>query len=694
MKITQFRDDGKSRTQRVMEIEAALDAMRTEIKSQPVTHLRQCLQYAHPTSHIEAAQRLPKLIFGCALRKTVLPQEAFVYNGLVTLEVNQLADRKEAEKIRREAASLPQTLAAFIGSSNRTVKIIVPFTLPDGLLPQERELAELFHAHAYREAVKWYQPQIKHEITLKCPNLEQAIRMTFDPNVYYNSEAMPIRLEQPMRMPAEPTFEEKRKANTDPLQRLLPGYERYDIIAALFSTSLTEALNQIEYKENWKEDLQPYYIRLAQNCFHSGIPEEDAVRWTLHYDDFAKHEMTIRTCFRTVYTTKKMFGDKPCMPKNMTLIARLEEFMQRRYQFRRNVMKQMVEYRELKTLYFDFRPLTKRTANSIGLNAQYEGLEAWDADVRRYLESDRVPLYNPVEDYLDKLGEWDGKDRIRPLADRVACDRPEVWRERFHTWFLSMVAHWQGIDRKHANSTVPLLIGDQGCGKSTFCAALLPRELNDYYTDSIDLSNRHEAERALNRFLLINMDEFDSISPSYQGFMKHIIQKAVVQSRVPYGTVTEKLRRYATFIATSNNFDLLTDPTGSRRFVCVEVKGIIDYQQPIDHKQLYAQAVAELRAGERYWFTHEEEAEITNDNRRFQRDTIEEESFYLYFHRPKSGEKYEELTCLEILEYIKKHQKGFKYTSTTAMKLGRALKVGFENRRVHRGTVYRVAENA
>lgn len=694
MKITQFRNDGKRHTQRIIELETALDAMRTEIKSQPVTCLRQCLTYASPDSRLEAVQRLPRLIFGCALRKTATGEEAFSYNGLITIEVDRLAGPSEAEEVRRRAAALPQTMIACIGSSNRSVKIIVPFTLQDGTLPQHREKAEIFHAHAYREAVKWYQPQLKRDITLKRPQPEQAFRLTFDPQLYYNPGAEAIRMEQPLRMPAEPTFEEKQKVQTDPLLHLLPGYERYDVIATLFNTSLADALGRIGNPDDWKDDPQPFYIRLAENCFRSGIPEEDAVRWTLHYSDFEEHEIPIRTCFRTVYTTKKMFGNKPCMPQSMSLMARLDEFMQRRYQFRWNVMKQTVEYRELKTLFFDFRPLTKRAVNSVGLNAQYEGVEAWDADIRRYLESDRIPAYNPVEDYLRNVGEWDGKDRIRPLADRVTCDCPETWRERFHTWFLSMVAHWQGIDRKHANSTVPLLIGDQGCGKSTFCATLLPRNLNDYYTDSIDLSNRREAERALNRFLLINMDEFDSISPSYQGFMKHIIQKAVVQSRIPYGTVTEQLRRYATFIATSNNFDLLTDPTGSRRFVCVEVKGIIDNRQPIDYKQLYAQAVAELRMDERYWFTREEEAEITNDNRRFQRVPLEEESFHLRFHRPQSGEKYEELTCVEILERIKQYQKSFKYTDKTVMRLGRILKASFDSRRVHRGTIYKVAENA
>lgn len=375
----------------------------------------------------------------------------------------------------------------------------------------------------------------------------------------------------------------------------------------------------------------------------------------------------------------------------MTLVAQLEDFMRRRYQFRRNTIKGLVEYRELKSFYFDFRPVTKQAMNSISLNATAEGINAWDADIKRYIESDRVPAYNPIEEYLFSLPVWDGKDRIRALAACVKCSNPR-WNDLFYTWFLSMVAHWQQIDHRHANSTLPLLVGDQGCGKSTFCLNLLPPELRDYYTDSIDFSNRRNVELALGRFALINMDEFDSISPSYQGFMKHILQKAVVQTRLPYAGTTDAIRRYATFIATSNNFDLLSDPTGSRRFICVEVEGIIDYTQPVDYQQLYAQAIEAIRNNEQYWFTHEEEAYITDCNQKFLRTMPEEEIVHVHFRAPESDERYEELTCSEMLERIRTKNKGFKCSRTAAMALGRSLKNKFASRRSRKGTVYKVVE--
>ena len=112
------------------------------------------------------------------------------------------------------------------GSSNKTVKIVVPFTLPEGRLPQEHRLAEFFHAKAYRDAVQWYQPQLRREIMLKKPTLDHCCRMSYDPNLYYNPEAVPIRISQPMNMPVETTYQEKRDMQSNPLQRLLPGLER------------------------------------------------------------------------------------------------------------------------------------------------------------------------------------------------------------------------------------------------------------------------------------------------------------------------------------------------------------------------------------------------------------------------------------------------------------------------------------
>ena len=112
--------------------------------------------------------------------------------------------------MKRQAALLPQTFAAFCGSSGRSVKIWVRFALPDdGGLPSEEAEAELFHVHAYRLAVKCYQPMLPFDIDLKEPVLTQKCRMTLDEAPYYNPDAVPFCLEQPLTMPGEETFRQR-----------------------------------------------------------------------------------------------------------------------------------------------------------------------------------------------------------------------------------------------------------------------------------------------------------------------------------------------------------------------------------------------------------------------------------------------------------------------------------------------------
>ena len=214
-----------------------------------------------------------------------------------------------------------------------------------------------------------------------------------------------------------------------------------------------------------------------------------------------------------------------------------------------------------------------------------------------------------------------------------------------------------------------------------------------HYTDSIDFGNRRGAELALHRYALINIDEFDSVKSSHQSFLKHILQKAVVNTRLPYQSASRNLRRYATFIATSNNYDLLTDPTGSRRFICVEVKGRIDYAQPIDYDQLYAEAKELLRRDERFGFTPEEEALITENNRDFQQQPAEEQLFLRYFKIAEDIEEAKPLLASEILDMIAEKQPGFNITKTMILNFGKLLKRNsVPNKRTMRGTCYYVEE--
>lgn len=656
MKITQLRGDLAAF--RNLELSIVLNAMKTENSRKPVSTLRQDIPYLTPRTKSLAAEKIPVVLFGVTLNRDGEGIGVGSYTGLVLLSIGNLIDKVEAAGVRRRVAGFPQTLASFIGSSGRSVKVVVPFTLPDGSLPETEEQIRLFHAHAYQRASRYFEAQLQLPVEWKGESLpapEQGCRLSYDPDLYYNPDALPIRMEQPLRMPTPATTREVHDAEKDPLRRMAPGYERYKRISLLYETCLAETFRQVGPEDGAVEERKRFMVCLARKCRQSAIPEEDAVRFALVHPFGKEQEMELRATFGNIYRKEKHCSLRPCMPRRMLVAMQMEEFMTRRYDLRFNRMKGCKEYRERHSLFVDYRPVTAETVKSICFEAQLEGISAIEYDVQRYVDSRRIPQFWPVEEYLYDLPVWDGQERIRVLADCVPCKNKE-WRDFFYLWFLSMVAHWLQMDREHANSTSPLLVGPQGCRKSTFCQNLLPPELRSYYIDGIDLGSRKDAELALNRFALINLDEFDSIPASRQPYLKNLLQKSKVTLRKPYGESVEEMRRFASFIATSNTFSLLTDTSGSRRFIGVEVEGMIRIE-PLDYPQLYTEAVTALREGARFWFTPEEEARLNLNNQAFEKHPLLEELFLYYYRTPEEGEVCDPLSAPEILMSISKQSK-------------------------------------
>ena len=377
------------------------------------------------------------------------------------------------------------------------------------------------------------------------------------------------------------------------------------------------------------------------------------------------------------------------MPKMVQNVLKLGDFLLQRYVFRFNTLLNVTEFHPRGTGEEVFAAFDRNVRNSIAPDAFEEGLEILDRDVDRFLGSDRVPRFNPVEEYLRHTGPWDGTDRIRRLAACVPTAQ-QGWPDFFYRWFLSMVAQWMGLNRQHGNSATPLLIGAQGTRKSTFCRRILPPELRFGYTESLDMGNRREAELALSRFLLINLDEYDQIGLRQQPFLKNLLQKPYANLRRPYARSVEEMRRYASFIATSNHDDLLSDTSGARRYICVRLSGVIDVEEPIDYPQLYAQAQAALRNGERWWFDAREEAALTLQNREFERVSPMEQTFLQAFGVPAMQDEGEWFTSEQLLQVLHREWH-LPLSDTNRVGLGRIMKkLSVPSVRTKLGMRYRV----
>lgn len=374
------------------------------------------------------------------------------------------------------------------------------------------------------------------------------------------------------------------------------------------------------------------------------------------------------------------------------ITRRLLNYLERKYEMRFNTALGCTETRKAGSNE-PFVPVDERMRNTIAIKARLDGIDAWDKDIRRYTESDFVKAFNPVDIFLKGLrGRWDGKNHIEALADCVPNDNAR-WAEWFHTWFLAMVAQWMGLDASHGNSVAPLLISRQGYRKSTFCKRLLPEALQWGYNDNLIISEKQNTLRAMTLSLLINIDEFNTLSAKTQdGFLKNVMQLANIKIRQPYRQQQVTLPRIASFIATANVSDVFSDPSGCRRFIAVTLTGPIRLPEHIDYEQLYAQAVAELDNGRRYWFDEADTQDIMENNVQYQQRTPAEALFLDSFSIPKDLTKGAYMTAASIFSLLRKRY-GSQLNLTSLSHFGRVLAniPNLHSKHSSHGTEYLVA---
>ena len=373
--------------------------------------------------------------------------------------------------------------------------------------------------------------------------------------------------------------------------------------------------------------------------------------------------------FRAPEEGKKV--DKNSIREN---IVNMMQLLKSRYDFRYNTVMKFVEYMPKEKGWYGFQPVDPRVQKRMTLEVQLADIRVSIKDVRNFLESDYIKNYNPIDEYLFQCNDkWDGKDHIRALARTVPTANPH-WADWFYTWFLGMVDQWRDYShRQYGNSVAPLLISKQGYNKSTFCRRLLPPELQWGYSDNLILSEKRQVYQAMAQFMVINLDEFNQISPQVQqGFLKNLIQLPTLKYKPPYGSHVMEFPRLASFIATSNMKDILSDPSGNRRFIGVELTGPIDVSVRPNYQQLFAQALSALNNGEKSYFDAQQVKLIMKSNSQFEIIQPIDQYFLLYFELVEDEKEGDYLTAAEIFDYLKK-QIGSSLKVNSLMGFGRKL---------------------
>ena len=377
----------------------------------------------------------------------------------------------------------------------------------------------------------------------------------------------------------------------------------------------------------------------------------------------------------------------------------VKEFLTGNYLFRRNILNGKVEFADrpkgdAAELSDDnqpvYRALTPEALNSIIIRAKIEQIIEGNpkSDIIEYVQSEEIPYFNPIKDFLESLPKWDGHNHVARLFGRL----PGISTEQMNfltIWLRSAVAHWLQMDTLHGNECVPTLIGAQGCGKTTFFKRLLPVPLREYFLDHLNLSNKFDKEMALTNNLLVCLDELDTIRPSQHPALKQTLSKSKVNGRPIYGKTQADRLRFASFVATTNNQHPLTDATGSRRYICLTIPQgqMIDNEGDIDYRQLYAQVVYELRVAKvPYWFNNSEVARIQELNQNYMGQTDMKAIINACFRKPKDDEKPLAMNSSKIIAHIQKDFPTVKDDQSTKVFLGLAMKE-LEYERTERGHV-------
>ena len=314
-----------------------------------------------------------------------------------------------------------------------------------------------------------------------------------------------------------------------------------------------------------------------------------------------------------------------------------------------------------------WREMTKHDINSIVCHcAQEYDANITSREVMTALQSDLIPDVHPLREYVLSCGEWTEEQpdwidwvaqqvTVKPLGDEAKGDKARgerLWRGCFKKWFVAMVASW--MKDEVVNHQVLVLIGKQGIFKTTWLEHLIPPHLRAYACKLANSNDLNKDERLrIAEFGLISLDEIDSMNNRELNQLKSVITATDVNERAAYAYTKERRVRLASFCASGNRRDFLTDITGNRRWLPFEVESIQNpFYTILPYERMYAQAWALAQDPLfSYWFDLDEIEVLEEHNQHFRDESNEEQLLPILFDVPAEG-RGEFMTTAQISERL------------------------------------------
>jgi hypothetical protein len=340
------------------------------------------------------------------------------------------------------------------------------------------------------------------------------------------------------------------------------------------------------------------------------------------------------------------------------------------YDLKKNVITRKIE--------LDGKAIDDSDLNSIFLDSKAVFKESTKDLITSIIFSNRVPSYNPLHDFFEEELYQTNEDHwpnLTMLIDSVITDTPNAntWITR---WLLSVVASAYG---NHSALVLVFCGAQQGTGKTHWFRYLLPKPIRYLYAES-KMDAGKDDEILMCGKLIINDDEYGGKSKKEDKRLKELTSKEFINVREPYGRVSVDLRRLAVFCGTSNDTQILSDATGNRRIIGINILGINqELYNKCDKVGLWRELFAMYQMGAEFRILGDEILELNEATEMFKLSTPEDDLINKKL-QPGSATSYGEwMSLTEIQQFLMMDTK-FNYLNTN--RIGQILtKLGFVKER-------------
>ena len=646
--ITAYR--GLSVVSGSIDIRKLFEFIRGSVYRDKIRRLRETMETGDTAKADRMKKQLPYYTVTATYAMERLAYSLVTYQDIIILD----CDDMPAEKIpgyRQLVNDCPDTLGDFISPRMHGLKIFVYLTgeEPEALRAELNALGtidlptlERYHHRMYALASQKYEELLHTKVDTSGSDLSRGFFASHDPEAFLSPERLenvkPLTVR--VTLPTEEECKNKKRRKSTPQPPLLPTQENAAPIDLQVQLDFRKAMEYTRRKERLETgNRDNFFYCLGNQCYRRHITEEEAVSLTRsNFGDIPDFdlEQPLRNAYQ--YTSKT---DREEKESHEPKICKMIRFMDEYYEIRRNIVKELIEFRRKPTTTdekasSDFAILRAKDVNTFYINAQMKGISCSQNSLKALVDSDYAKPFNPFTHYFFSLPTWNGKtDYIAQLAQRVKTTDPAFFIDSLRHWLVGMVAC--AIDDKVQNQQLLLLHGGQGSGKSTFIRKLLPPELETYYRCGMIIPENKDHLLQLSSSLIIDLDEFDTL-PSWQmQSLKRLIVQGVVTERKVFDLQMNNFIRRASFIASTNDQHFLVDILENRRYLINTILSI-DNSGPVNHQGIYAQALALYRQGYRYWYEKEEVTFLNKRNESFRQKDPVEENLFFYFRAAKGGE--------------------------------------------------------